>query len=145
MTLRRAGAFVGGAIALALAFALIFQRALLAFGGARVGVIEALFVVTEAFTTIGFGRDTALCTTPEMLLMVMLLELTGLALVFLTVPAFVLPLVKDETVADYHRYAGADDVASPRRLLGESLAAKAMPTSGTGPGRRSWPSSGTGR
>lgn len=34
-------------------------------------------------------------------------------------------LVEDEDVADYHRYAGADDVIQPRRLLGESLASKA--------------------
>ncbi|UIO99305.1 NAD-binding protein [Halobaculum sp. CBA1158] len=37
----------------------------------------------------------------------------------------VVSLVEDEDVADYHRYAGADEVLSPRRLLGESLGAKA--------------------
>ena len=37
----------------------------------------------------------------------------------------VVSFVEDEAVADYHRYAGADRVLSPRRLLGESLGAKA--------------------
>jgi len=37
-------------------------------------------------------------------------------------------LVEDPTVADYQRYAGADRVLSPRRLLGEHLAAKAVGT-----------------
>jgi Trk K+ transport system NAD-binding subunit len=36
----------------------------------------------------------------------------------------VLTFVEDTAVADYHRYAGADDVFSPRRLVGESLANK---------------------
>lgn len=32
--------------------------------------------------------------------------------------------VEDPTIADYHRYAGADTVFSPRQLVGESLARK---------------------
>ncbi|CQR50376.1 MULTISPECIES: potassium channel family protein [Haloferax] len=39
--------------------------------------------------------------------------------------ARVVSLIEDPEVADYHRYAGADRVVSPRRLLGESLAGKA--------------------
>lgn len=39
--------------------------------------------------------------------------------------ARVVSLIEDPDVADYHRYAGADRVVSPRRLLGESLAGKA--------------------
>ncbi|MFB6093237.1 MAG: TrkA family potassium uptake protein [Haloquadratum sp.] len=37
----------------------------------------------------------------------------------------IISLVEEPEVADYHRYAGADDVVSPRQLLGESLAQKA--------------------
>ena len=37
----------------------------------------------------------------------------------------VVSLIEDPKVAEYHRYAGADTVVSPRRLLGESLAGKA--------------------
>ncbi|QLG61627.1 potassium channel family protein [Halorarum salinum] len=40
----------------------------------------------------------------------------------------VVSLVEDEDVADYHRYAGADEVVSPRRALGQSLGAKATQT-----------------
>ena len=40
----------------------------------------------------------------------------------------VVSLVEDADAADYHRYAGADRVVSPRRLLGESLGAKATAT-----------------
>jgi Trk K+ transport system NAD-binding subunit len=34
----------------------------------------------------------------------------------------IITFAEDDTVADYHRYAGADEVFSPRRLVGESLA-----------------------
>mgnify|MGYP000400989202 CR=1 FL=1 len=37
----------------------------------------------------------------------------------------IVSFVENEAVADYHRYAGADRVLSPRRLLGESLGSKA--------------------
>ncbi|AFK18865.1 TrkA family potassium uptake protein [Haloferax mediterranei ATCC 33500] len=39
--------------------------------------------------------------------------------------ARVVSLIEDPRVMDYHHYAGADQVVSPRRLLGESLAGKA--------------------
>jgi Trk K+ transport system NAD-binding subunit len=37
----------------------------------------------------------------------------------------IVSLVEDARTADYHRYAGADRVVSPRHMLGESLASKA--------------------
>jgi Trk K+ transport system NAD-binding subunit len=37
----------------------------------------------------------------------------------------VISLIEDADLAAYHRYAGADRVVSPRRLLGDSLASKA--------------------
>ena len=40
----------------------------------------------------------------------------------------IVSVVEDDDVASYHRYAGADDVVRPRRVLGQSLATKAMTT-----------------
>ncbi|WP_245903061.1 potassium channel family protein [Salinigranum rubrum] len=37
-------------------------------------------------------------------------------------------LAEDPNIADYHRYAGADHVLSPKQLLGDHLAAKAIGT-----------------
>jgi len=37
-------------------------------------------------------------------------------------------LTEDPEIADYHRYAGADHVLSPKQLLGDQLAAKAIGT-----------------
>ncbi|MFB6127064.1 MAG: TrkA family potassium uptake protein [Halolamina sp.] len=38
----------------------------------------------------------------------------------------VLTVAEDDAAVEYHRYAGADDVVSPRRTLGRSLAEKAV-------------------
>lgn len=43
----------------------------------------------------------------------------------------VVTLVEDEELAEYHRIAGADDVLSPRQLLGESLARQTPPVTVT--------------
>ncbi len=40
----------------------------------------------------------------------------------------IVTVVEDDDVASYHRYAGADDVVRPRRVLGGSLATKATTT-----------------
>ena len=37
----------------------------------------------------------------------------------------IVSVVEDATVASYHRYAGADEIVRPRRVLGQSLATKA--------------------
>ncbi|WP_226041031.1 NAD-binding protein [Natrinema sp. DC36] len=40
----------------------------------------------------------------------------------------IVSVVEDEDVASYHRYAGADEIVRPRRVLGQSLATKATTT-----------------
>lgn len=234
---RRAGLFLIGTAVVMLVYALLYQFGVAAIEGTQIGFLEALHVVTETFTTVGYGERTDDLTTGPMLVLSIAMQLTGVALIFLTLPAFVLPLfaeafasrpatgydgeghvvvctysptvetlveelaerekdhvvvepdpeqaetlhdeelsvvhgdpeevdlmeavdvaeadaviaaaddetnasimlaashvapetellslVEDETNADYHRYAGADEVIQPRDLLGESLASKA--------------------
>ncbi|RZH68518.1 potassium channel family protein [Natrinema altunense] len=40
----------------------------------------------------------------------------------------IVSVVEDDEVASYHRYAGADEIVRPRRVLGQSLATKATTT-----------------
>ena len=40
----------------------------------------------------------------------------------------IVSVVEDDDVASYHRYAGADEIVRPRRVLGQSLATKATTT-----------------
>lgn len=233
---RRAGEYLLGVFGVMLLLAFIYQWGFAAFEGQRVDYISSLYVVVETFTTTGFGLYADEWDTNAMQLLMIVMQLSGVALIFIALPAVVIPLinealstsppratnkrghvvicaftprgetlareldardqsyvvvvddrdqaidladdydvvhgdpeevetleranvgaaralvadaddetnasivlsarevseelrvvslVEDEDVADYHRYAGADRVISPRRLLGESLGAKA--------------------
>jgi Trk K+ transport system NAD-binding subunit len=234
---RRAGLYLLGTAVVMVVYALLYQYGMSTLEGQPVSFIEAMSLVVQTFTTVGYGDQAGQWNTDLMLVLTMLMELTGVVLIFLTLPAFVLPLfeealssgpstqfdgsdhvvvcefsptvetlveefqtrekpyvvvepvrgraveledegfrvvhgdpedvdtmeavslsdadalvaagddetnasiilaarsvdsevpvvslVENEAVSDYHRYAGADDVIQPRRLLGESLASKA--------------------
>ena len=55
---------------------------------------QSLQVVVETFTTTGYGSD-APWATLEMNLLVMLMDVTGVALIFMALPVFVVPLFED--------------------------------------------------
>ncbi|WP_435182654.1 potassium channel family protein [Halobellus sp. EA9] len=233
---RRLGIYLAVALGAVGFYTVLYRWTLATFEGISVGWIEAMHVVVETFTTTGYGEDAGLWNAPPTFLLSMAMQFTGVALIFTTLPLFVVPLVEralerdpptessltdhvivtpltahgeiliselrskdiphlviepdrerarelrddyevvhgdpesvadlraanadaavalvadsdDRTnasviltaeqldadvrlvslveepeVADYHRYAGADDVVSPRQLLGESLARKA--------------------
>ncbi len=237
---RRVVYYLVGAFLVMVAYALAYRYAMAAFEGRQVGFLHAFHIVVETFTTTGYGEDAGLWTSPAMKALMIAMQLTGVTLVFLTFPLFLVPLVEealatdppvetdltghvvvcsftptgevlvdeldsmgvdyvvvesdrnraeklhsegytvvhgdpesvetleragatdamalvadaddetnasivlsarevardlrvvslveDATLADYHRYAGADRVVSPRRLLGESVASKAAPS-----------------
>lgn len=234
---RRAGLYLLGTAVVMVVYALLYQAGMAALEGIQVSFVRAMSVVVQTFTTVGYGEQAGLWDSDLMLVLTMLMEITGVTLIFLTLPAFILPLfeealssgpstayegenhvvicefsptvetlvdefqhrekphvivepdrdravelgdrgievvhgnpedvntmeavtlgradalvaaaddetnasiilaaqsvnsdvkvvslVEDEAVADYHRYAGADEVIQPRRLLGESLGRKA--------------------
>ncbi|WP_284013397.1 potassium channel family protein [Halobaculum litoreum] len=233
---RRATEYLLGAFGVMLLLAFVYQWGFATFEGQRIDYISSLYVVVETFTTTGFGLYADEWDTNAMQLLMIGFQLSGVGLIFLALPAVIIPLinealtsspptttaasdhvvicaftprgetlvkelrardqpyvvvepdadravelsgdhdvvhgdpeevealaranvadaralvadaddetnasvvlsarevseevrvvslVEDEDVADYHRYAGADRVISPRRLLGESLGAKA--------------------
>ncbi|QZX98618.1 potassium channel family protein [Halobaculum rubrum] len=232
----RAAEYLLGAFGVMLLLAFVYQWGFATFEGRQVDYIHALYVVVETFTTTGFGLDADQWSSDGMLALMAVMQLAGVGLIFLALPAVVVPLVnealtssppmttdrtdhvviceftprgemlvgelrsrdqpfvivvpdadraveladehpvvhgdpeevqtldraniesaralvadaddeanasialsarersedvrvvslvEDEDVADYHRYAGADRVLSPRRLLGETLGSKA--------------------
>ncbi|MDS0298458.1 NAD-binding protein [Halogeometricum sp. S1BR25-6] len=234
---RRLVLFLSGVAVLMVGYALLYQWGMATFEGISVSFIDALHVVVETFTTTGYGEDAAQWTSFGMKLITIPMMLSGVTVIFLTLPLFLVPLVEealrtapptetdltdhviicsftsrggtlveeltsrdvpyvvvesdretaerlfaegddvvhgnpesvetleaanadeamalvaddddetnasvilsakqaapdlrvislieDATLSDYHRYAGADEVVSPRRILGESLARKA--------------------
>ena len=62
--------------------------------GVEVSLFHSLQVVVETFTATGYGSDSP-WLSPELNLLVILLDLTGVALFFLALPAVLIPLFQD--------------------------------------------------
>ncbi len=92
---RRIGSAVTVLAAVVIIFSLIYRWALLNFEGIEVSIFESVQVVIEILTTAGFGGDANNWTTDAMNLVVIGMNLTGVILVFLALPMFVVPLFKE--------------------------------------------------
>jgi len=75
-----------------LVYALLYQLGMARLEGIEVRFIESLHVVAETFTTVGYGEQAGQWESPTMLTLMITMQFTGVALIFLTLPAFVLPL-----------------------------------------------------
>jgi len=73
-------------------YALLYQFAVAVTQDIQVGFLQSLHVVVETFTTVGYGERSHDLTAAPMYLLSIAMQLTGVALIFLTLPAFVLPL-----------------------------------------------------
>ncbi len=80
--------------ALMLGFTVVYDYGMSAFENDPKSFLHSLQVVVETFTTTGYGSD-APWTSPELNLLVIVMDLTGVALIFLTLPAFVFPLLEE--------------------------------------------------
>ena len=81
-----AGAVVG--------YTLLYRWGMARFEGVERSFLWSLGVVVETFTTIGYGRDSALWSSPQMEVITIAMQLTGVAAVFLALPLFVAPWVE---------------------------------------------------
>ena len=62
--------------------------------GVDISILHSMQVVVETFTATGYGSDSP-WLSPEMNLIVMVLDLTGVALFFVALPAVLLPLFRE--------------------------------------------------
>jgi Trk K+ transport system NAD-binding subunit len=93
-TKRRAAGYVTLMVAVILAYAAVYRYAMATFEGIEVGYIEALEVVVQTFTTTGYGEDAGVWSTDAMFLLAIVMQITGVVLIFLTLPLFFVPLVE---------------------------------------------------
>jgi Trk K+ transport system NAD-binding subunit len=89
---RRAGLFLAGTAVVMVVYALLYQFGLAVTKGIEISFLKALHFVVETFTTVGYGERAGDLSNVPMLVLSMAMQLTGVALIFLTLPAFVLPL-----------------------------------------------------
>ncbi|AAG19123.1 potassium channel family protein [Halobacterium salinarum] len=91
---RRTAAYSLGLLGLMAAFAVGYYYGMRLFEGDPKTFVHSFRVVVETFTTTGYGSD-APWATPEMNVFVAVMDLTGVALIFMALPAFVFPLMED--------------------------------------------------
>lgn len=80
-------------ITIILGYAYLYQWALWVFVGESISYIQAIQVVIEVLTTAGFGGDTTMWRQSDALAgLVILMNISGVLLVFLAIPLFAVPL-----------------------------------------------------
>jgi len=93
---RRIQIALGSLVVIIVAFALVYQWAMLRFAGESVSFVHSLRIVIEVLTTAGFGGDTAAWEQHDVLAaLVILMNLSGVLFVFLAVPLFAVPLFRE--------------------------------------------------
>ncbi|SDZ85444.1 Trk K+ transport system, NAD-binding component [Haloplanus vescus] len=91
---RRTLVYVVGLVAVMLAYATVYDTGMSVFEGSPITFLHALQVVVETFTTTGFGSD-APWQSAEMNVLVIVMDLTGVVLIFLALPVLVFPLFEE--------------------------------------------------
>jgi Trk K+ transport system NAD-binding subunit len=80
-------------------YAVLYQVGMAAFEGEAKTYAQAIQVVVESLTTAGFGGDAGWDST-AMNLFVVAMNVTGVVLMFLALPVFLLPLLEDVLATD---------------------------------------------
>jgi Trk K+ transport system NAD-binding subunit len=77
-----------------LAFTLLYQNGMRVYEGDPRTFLHSLQVVVETFTTTGFGSDSP-WSSPEMQVLVIVMDLFGTLLIFMALPVLAFPLLED--------------------------------------------------
>ena len=91
---RRTSQYVVVLVGVMFGYAAVYDAGMSVFEGSPISFLHSLQVVVETFTTTGFGCD-APWTTPEMNVLVIVMDLTGVVLIFLALPVLVFPLFEE--------------------------------------------------
>lgn len=106
---RRAGLYLLGTAGVMVVYALLYQLGMAHIEGVEMRFIEALHVVAETFTTVGYGEQAARIDSTAMFALSIAMQFTGVALIFLTLPAFVLPLFAEALASGPPRTFDGED------------------------------------
>ena len=103
--------YLGSMIALLLLYTVLYQFGMATFEGIERGFFESLQVVVESVTTTGYGEDAANWSSTPMVLLMVLMQFTGVFFLFLTLPLFLVPWIESRLEETLPRtYSGADHV-----------------------------------
>ncbi|MFB6354455.1 MAG: NAD-binding protein, partial [Halobacteriales archaeon] len=85
--------YLAALVAIVAGYTAVYDVGMTVFEGRPVSPLHAFVVVVETFTTTGYGEDAPWVSTQMQTLMV-LMQLTGVFVIFLTLPLFVAPWVE---------------------------------------------------
>ncbi len=91
---RRTVYYLGMLIGVMFVYAVLYDYGMWAYEGEQQSFLHSLQIVVETFTTTGFGSD-APWDSAAMNVLVIVMDLTGVALIFLALPVLVFPLVEE--------------------------------------------------
>jgi Trk K+ transport system NAD-binding subunit len=91
---RRTAYYISTLVVVLFGYALLYDYGMAAYEGHSQPFYQSVQVVVETFTTTGYGSD-APWATPQMNVLVILMDLTGVILIFMALPVFVVPLFED--------------------------------------------------
>ena len=130
---RRATYYVGTLVALVAFYVFAYRFGMAAFEDQSRTLADALLTVVESITTTGYGEDAANWTTLPMILLVTVMNFTGVVFIFMALPLFVVPWLEERLSTSVPDSVTLEDhvvVASyterSQKLLDE-LAARAVP------------------
>jgi len=95
---RRTVYYLGAAAATTVAFTVLYNVGMAVWEGRPQPWFRSLEVVFQTFTTTGYGED-APWTTPQMNLLVITMQLSGIGLILAAVDVFVVPWMRDALTA----------------------------------------------
>lgn len=75
-------------------FTVLYRWALGAFEGVEVSFVHSLRVVIEVLTTAGFGGDTDYWRSPQLHVLILVMNVTAVVIIFIAVPMFGIPLLR---------------------------------------------------
>ncbi|MFB6254273.1 MAG: TrkA family potassium uptake protein, partial [Halobacteriaceae archaeon] len=91
---RRLIAYVGSIVIIVFVYGFVYYWGMRLFEHRPRSFLHSLQVVIQTFTTVGFGGD-APWQSPTMKILMIMMEVTGIFLVFLALPLFVVPALED--------------------------------------------------
>jgi Trk K+ transport system NAD-binding subunit len=91
---RRTVGYLVGLVVVMLGYALLYQYGMTTLEDRPRTFLESLQYIVETFTTTGYGSDAG-WSTPEMNVLVIVIDITGVVLIFLALPVMLFPLFED--------------------------------------------------
>ncbi|MFB6148847.1 MAG: TrkA family potassium uptake protein [Halobacteriales archaeon] len=96
---RRLLSFLGLVVFIVFGYALLYDYSMSAFEGQPRSFMHSLGIVIETFTTTGYGEDAAVWNSIQVQTLMIFMQLTGVSIIFLTLPLFIAPWFEERLSA----------------------------------------------